>query len=93
MARTTQHAIAFDSLEGKVLLSREIADPAVAVYQYNALRFHLTGALYGLPSGISGPDGYIMSSVSLSGRVASMGNDRPFPICLSLTRRSRNQIG
>ena len=74
MAKTKQHAIAFDSLEVKVLLTTGIADPAVTVYHYKALRFQLTGTLYGLPSGISGPNGYIVSSFSLSGRVASMGN-------------------
>jgi hypothetical protein len=74
MARIRQHLLGFDLLEGKVLLSKGMADPAAIVHQQRALRFHLNGTIKGLPAGISVPDGYIVSSFFVNGHVASMGN-------------------
>jgi hypothetical protein len=73
MARTRQRTLVFDSLEGKVLLSTGMADPAATVYQQKALPFHLNGKLEGLLSGTAGPDGFVVSSFSLKGHTASMG--------------------
>lgn len=74
MARTRQHSLQFDFLEGKVLLSSGIADPAAMVHQQQVHQFHLNGIFYGLPSGTSGPDGYVVSSFPIDGHAASMGN-------------------
>ena len=74
MANIRQRALQFDSLEGKILLSTGMADPAATVYQHKAPRFHMNGNLYGLPSGTSGPDGYSVTTFPIGGHVASMGN-------------------
>lgn len=74
MTRARRRSLAFDSLEGKILLSTGMADPAATVFQHRRPRFHLNGTLLGLPSGTSGPDGYSVSSFSVGGHVASLGN-------------------
>ena len=74
MANTRQRTLQFDSLEGKILLSTGMADPAATIYQHKAPRFHMNGNLYGLPSGTSGPDGYNVTAFPIGGHVASMGN-------------------
>jgi hypothetical protein len=73
MAKTRQHTLDFDYLEGKVLPSTGMADPAAAVYQQKAIRFHLVGKLQGIPSGAAVPNGFMVSSFVLNGTVASMG--------------------
>ena len=73
MARTRQHALEFDALEGKILLSTGMADPAASVYQQKALPFHLNGKLQGFLSGSAGPEGFVVSSFTLQGHTASMG--------------------
>jgi hypothetical protein len=73
MARTRHHVPAFDSLEGKVLLSTGMADPAATVYKQKAIRFNLDGTLRGIPYGTSIPDGYLVSSFSANGSLKSMG--------------------
>jgi hypothetical protein len=74
MARTRQHVLEFDSLEGKVLLSTTIADPAATVFQQKAHHFRLDGTLYGIPSGTAVPNGFLVSSFIANGHVSSMGN-------------------
>ena len=73
MARTRRHALEFDSLEGKLLLSTGMADPAATVHQQKAIRFHLNGMLSRTPIRHSRPNGFIDSSFPLNGHVASMG--------------------
>lgn len=73
MARTKRHALEFDSLEGKLLLSMGMADPAATVYHHQTFRFHLNGVLSGLPSGTASPKGFTISSFPLNGHAASMG--------------------
>jgi hypothetical protein len=74
MATTRQHTLAFDSLEGKVLLSAGMADPAATVFKQKATHFHLNGKLEGIPSGTAVPNGFMVSSFPLTGNVGSMGN-------------------
>jgi hypothetical protein len=74
MSKTTRRTLEFESLEGKVLLSSGIANPAASVFKYRVLRFHLNGNLAGIPSGTAGPSGYLVSSFPVAGRVGSMGN-------------------
>jgi hypothetical protein len=74
MSKTTRRALQFDSLEGKILLSTGMGDPAAAVYRQKTVRFNLSGTISGTPSGVAGPDGYVISSFPVSGHVASMGN-------------------
>jgi hypothetical protein len=73
MLKTRQRLLQFDSLEGKVLLSTGMADPATTVHRDRAKRFLLNGALHGLPTGSPGPDGYSVTSFSAQGHVGSMG--------------------
>jgi hypothetical protein len=73
VARSTQRTLGFDCLEGKVLLSTGMADPAAIVHQAKANRFHLNGKLHGIPSGTAVPNGFVVSSFVLNGNVASMG--------------------
>lgn len=74
MANTRRRTLQFDSLEGKVLLSTGMADPAATIYQHKASRFRMNGNLSGLPYGTSGPDGYSVTMFPVEGHVASMGN-------------------
>ena len=74
MANSRRRALQFDSLEGKVLLSTGMTDPAATIYQHKTPRFHMNGNLYGLPSGTSGPDGYSVTAFAVGGHIASMGN-------------------
>jgi hypothetical protein len=74
MTKTTRRTLQFESLEGKTLLSSGMANPAAAVHQYRTPRLQLNGTLYGIPSGSSGPEGYVVSSFPISGHIASMGN-------------------
>ena len=74
MLKSKRRALAFESLEGKLLLSSGMADPAAAVFRQKTIRFVLNGAISGIPSGDAGPSGYVISSFPISGHVASMGN-------------------
>ncbi len=73
MAATRQLTLQFDCLEGKVLLSTVMADPAATVHQETINRFHLNGKLHGIPSGTAVPNGFMVSSFQISGNIASMG--------------------
>jgi hypothetical protein len=74
MASSRRRTLGFDCLEGKLLLSTGMANPAAIVHQAKANRFHLNGTLRGIPSGTAVPNGFIVSSFVLSGNVASMGH-------------------
>jgi hypothetical protein len=73
MLKTKRRLLQFDSLEGKVLLSTGMADPAMTLHRERAKRFLLDGALHGLPTGSPGPDGYSVTSFAVGGHVGSMG--------------------
>jgi hypothetical protein len=88
MLKTHRRTLHFDCLERKVLLSTAMADPALSVHRAVAKRFVLNGALYGLPTGSAGPDGYTVASFAVAGHLGSMGrvqgtfllNDKFVPI-------------
>jgi hypothetical protein len=73
MSKTARRALGFDSLEGKVLLSTGMADPARAVHVAKVQRFLLNGALFGLPYGTIQQTGFAVSSFSVVGKAQSMG--------------------
>ena len=73
MLKTRRRIPQFDSLEGKVLLSTGIADPAATVHRGAAKRFLLNGSLSGLPNGSPGINGYTETSFPVAGRLTSMG--------------------
>jgi hypothetical protein len=75
MSRNTRRTPTFDAMEGRVLLSSGLRDPAAQVYrsEVSPAHFKLTGTLVGIPFGTIGPDGIVVSSFPLSGRVKSMG--------------------
>jgi hypothetical protein len=73
MATKRRRTLVFDSLEGKVLLSAGMADPAATVYQQKATHFRLNGKLVGIPSGAAVPNGFMASSFTVNGSVGSMG--------------------
>jgi len=73
MFKTKRRLLQFDSLEGKILLSTGMADPATTVHRDRAKRFLLDGALHGLPTGSPGPDGYSVTTFSAGGHAGSMG--------------------
>jgi hypothetical protein len=73
MLNTKRHLPQFDSLEGKVLLSAGMADPAVTKHHDKVKPFVMTGSLSGLPNGSPGVDGYTTTSFPVSGHLASMG--------------------
>lgn len=74
MRKTRRHTPQFDALEGKVLLSTGIANPAATLHRQPAKRVVLNGTLHGLPSGSTGPQGYSVSSFQVGGHAGSMGN-------------------
>lgn len=75
MPRTTRRTLAFDAMEGRVLLSTGMAHPAAQVHRAKASVSHfvLTGVLRGIPFGAVGQDGINVSSFNLVGRTVSMG--------------------
>ncbi len=73
MATNRRRSLAFDSLEGKVLLSAGIADPAATVFRQKTNHFRLNGKLEGIPSGSAVPNGFMVSSFTVNGNVGSMG--------------------
>jgi hypothetical protein len=74
MLKTRRHTPQFDALEGKVLLSTGMANPAAALHRQAAKRVVLNGTLHGLPSGSTGPQGYSVTSFQVGGNAGSMGN-------------------
>ncbi len=73
MLKTHRRSLQFDSLEGKVLLSATMADPAVTVHQSAAKAFVLNGSVHGLPTGSFGSQGLEVTSFLVSGHLGSMG--------------------
>ena len=73
MTKTARRTLAFDSLEGKILLSTGMADPAATVHKAMFKRFLLNGTLQGIPYGSIHQGGIEVSSFSLTGTARSMG--------------------
>jgi hypothetical protein len=75
MSRTTRRTLTFDAMEGRVLLSTGMADPAAAVHRDKAQISHvmLNGTLVGIPFGTVGPSGITVTSFNLTGKAKSMG--------------------
>jgi hypothetical protein len=73
MLKTKRHLPQFDSLEGKVLLSVGIADPAISTHRDTARRIQLNGSLAGLPNGSPGIAGFSETSFPVAGKLGSMG--------------------
>jgi hypothetical protein len=80
MPRNTRRTPTFDAMEGRVLLSSGLRDPAAQVHR--AMVAHrsrtstghlmLNGALVGIPLGTVGQDGIVVSAFPMVGRVQSM---------------------
>ena len=73
MTKTVRRTLAFDSLEGKVLLSSGMADPAASVYRAQIRNLLLNGTLQGIPFGAIEQDGILVSSFSLTGTTKALG--------------------
>jgi hypothetical protein len=73
MLASRRHRPQLDCLEGKVLLSHGLADPAVSVHQNVVRHFTLGGKLGGLPWGTGSSGGYRVLSFLVQGRTGSMG--------------------
>jgi hypothetical protein len=75
MSRTTRRTPTFDAMEGRVLLSSGMKDPAAQVHrsEFNLGHFKLNGTLVGIPFGTISQNGIVVSSFPLSGRAKSMG--------------------
>jgi hypothetical protein len=75
MSRTTRRTPTFDAMEGRVLLSSGLGDPAAQVHrsEVSAGHFKLNGTLVGIPYGRVGQDGIVVTAFPLSGRTKSMG--------------------
>jgi hypothetical protein len=81
MSRTTRRTLAFDAMEGRVLLSSgmghpgAVAHPAAVVHRAKAQVSHvvLNGTLMGIPFGTVNQDGIKVSSFALKGKTSSMG--------------------
>jgi hypothetical protein len=81
MSWTTRRTLAFDAMEGRVLLSSGLrhpataAHPAAVVHRAQAQLSHvlLNGTLAGIPFGTVSQDGIKVSSFTLKGKVQSMG--------------------
>src|SRR5262245_45959642 len=73
MSKTSRRTLGFDSLEGKVLLSTGLADPAATIHLAKVKRFLLNGVLHGLPFGTIRQNGFAVSSFPVLGKAQSMG--------------------
>src|SRR5262245_9992899 len=81
MSRTTRRTLAFDAMEGRVLLSSglghpaAVAHPAAVVRRAQARLSHvlLNGTLAGIPFGTVTQDGIKVSSFTLKGKTQSLG--------------------
>ncbi len=73
--RTRPRPPSFESLEGKILLSTGMADPAVVVHRARAKvqRFLLNGTLKGIPFGTIQQTGIEVTSFFVTGSPRSMG--------------------
>ena len=73
MLKTRRRSLQFDSLEGKVLLSIAVADPAATVHRSTAKPFVLNGSVQGLPTGSFVSKGLEVATFPVSGHLGSMG--------------------
>src|ERR1700733_8808381 len=73
MLKTRRRIPQFDSLEGKVLLSAGMADPAATVHHEKAKPILLNGSLSGLPNGSPRLNGFTETSFPIAGHLASLG--------------------
>ena len=73
MLKTKRRLLQFDSLEGKVLLSAGMTNPATTEHHDTVKPFVMTGLLSGLPNGSPGVAGYTETSFPVAGHLASMG--------------------
>jgi hypothetical protein len=71
--KTRRRSLQFDSLEGKVLLSATVADPAATVHRSTAAPFVLNGSMQGLPTGSFVAKGLKVTTFPVSGHLGSMG--------------------
>jgi hypothetical protein len=71
--RTRTRRPAFESLEGKLLLSTGMADPAWMVHRAKVQRFLLNGTLKGIPFGTIKQTGIEVTSFFVTGSPRSMG--------------------
>jgi hypothetical protein len=76
MSRTTRRTPTFDAMEGRVLLSSGLRDPAAHVHRSLASHGHfmLNGAVVGIPFGTVGRGGIVVSAFPMAGQAKSMGN-------------------
>jgi hypothetical protein len=76
MPRTTRRTPTFDAMEGRVLLSSGLRDPAGHVHRSLARAGHFTlnGAVVGIPYGVIGKGGIIVTALPMTGQAHSMGN-------------------
>jgi hypothetical protein len=83
MSRTVRRALAFDAMEGRVLLSGGMGHPAAVAHPAAIMQVHrskatvshilLNGTLVGIPFGSVGQDGIVVSSFPVKGKVLTMG--------------------
>lgn len=77
MGRSARRTPTFDSMEGRILLSSGLKDPAAAAMveriRSSLSHFALTGTLVGIPFGSIGSNGITVSSFNMTGKVQSMG--------------------
>jgi hypothetical protein len=72
MSRIRRRSLQFESLEGKVLLSTGLANPATKVERAVIKNFHLNGALNGLALGSAVQNGFSVSIFLVQGHTSSM---------------------
>lgn len=83
MSRTVRRALAFDAMEGRVLLSGGMGHPAALAHPAAIMQRHrtkaavshilLNGTLVGIPFGTVTRDGIVVSSFPVKGKVLTMG--------------------
>lgn len=73
MLKTKRRSLHFDCLEGKVLLSAGMADPAKTVQKDTVKRILLNGSLSGLPNGTPGLGGFTETTFPVTGHLATLG--------------------
>jgi hypothetical protein len=81
MSRTTRRTLAFDAMEGRVLLSAGMGHPAAAAHpaaivhraKAQVRNVLLNGTLAGIPFGTASQDGITVSAFTLKGKTQTMG--------------------
>jgi hypothetical protein len=72
MSATRRRSLHFDVLEGIVVLSQGLADPAVSIHQNLVQQLRLDGTLVGLPLGSPHQGGYNVSTFLVEGHAGWM---------------------